>query len=118
MAKLSDPEPILWSLFGAGGMVSAFLVPAHIVIFGLMFPLGYVTAEAMSYEAMLELVQNPLVKVYLMILIALPLFTFAHRTRFTLHELNMKGGDSIYAPLLYGSAVVGAALSAWVIFSV
>ena len=117
MAKLSDPEPVLWSLFGAGGMVSAFLVPIHLLMVALLLPLGVVQG-AYSHEALSELVANPMVKLYLLVLICLPLFTAAHRFRFTLHEFNLKGSDGLYAPLLYGSAVMGTVAAAWVVFSV
>jgi fumarate reductase subunit D len=39
MTKRSN-EPFLWILFGAGGVVAAFLIPIHLFLFGLAFPLG------------------------------------------------------------------------------
>lgn len=35
-------EPLWWVLFSAGGVVAAFLVPAHIVLTGLAMPLDWV----------------------------------------------------------------------------
>ncbi len=34
-------EPFLWMLFSAGGVVSAMLMPIHLLLFGLAFPLGW-----------------------------------------------------------------------------
>jgi fumarate reductase subunit D len=36
-------EPLLWLLFSAGGMASAMLMPALVFLFGLAFPLGWLT---------------------------------------------------------------------------
>ncbi len=35
------PEPLLWMLFSAGGVVSAMLMPALALLFGVAFPLGW-----------------------------------------------------------------------------
>ena len=37
-------EPVIWSLFAAGGGVAAMLVPIHIVILGLAIPLGFLAS--------------------------------------------------------------------------
>ena len=37
------PEPFLWLLFSAGGVVSALLLPIHLLLFGLAIPLGWVS---------------------------------------------------------------------------
>ena len=44
MAK--SAEAFWWSLFSAGGMVVALLVPIHVVLTGIAVPLGWVSAEA------------------------------------------------------------------------
>ena len=44
-------EPIFWSLFGAGGMVSAMVIPALVIITGLAWPLGLMSEGALSYRA-------------------------------------------------------------------
>ena len=34
-------EPLWWGLFAAVGVVAAFLVPIHVIIFGFALPLGW-----------------------------------------------------------------------------
>ena len=55
MAK--DITPFWWTLFGAGGMVSALLFPIHILLIGLAFPLGWL--DAPDYESLHSLVVHP-----------------------------------------------------------
>ena len=46
-------EPIFWALFGAGGVVAAFVLPVMIFITGIAVPLGIMSPETLSYERML-----------------------------------------------------------------
>ena len=69
MAEGKTMEPFWWSLFSVGGVVAAFLVPVHLFLHGLAIPLGWVSV---SHARMLALVSQPLVKIYLFVLIALP----------------------------------------------
>ena len=50
--------PFLWTLFGAGGMVSALLFPVHIFLVGLAFPLGWV--DAPDYAVLYGLAIHPI----------------------------------------------------------
>ena len=52
MAKSN--APIWWSMFSAGGVMSAFFVPVLIVITSIAVPTGWVTAEGLR-----ELLQPP-----------------------------------------------------------
>jgi fumarate reductase subunit D len=108
-------EPFWWILFSVGGVVAAFLVPVHIVIFGLAVPLGWVS---LSHAKLLALLGQPLVKVYLFVLIALPVFHWAHRFRFLLEDLGLHGLRTPLAVLCYGSAIAGTVATLWVLIHV
>lgn len=108
----SRSEPLFWSLFSAGGIVAAFLYPVHIAILGIAFAAGWLPDKALSYERIVGLVHNPLTKIYLGVLVALPLYHWAHRFRFTLHhELGIHGGKRLIATACYGAAIAGSALT-------
>ncbi len=112
MARSNDA--FWWSLFAAGGVVAAFLVPIHIVLTGITAPAGWVR-EAFEYHRVLALVSHPISRLYLFVLISLPLFHWAHRFRFIVIDLGLKGGRLPVAIACYGGAIVGTLLTAVVL---
>ncbi|MFN0083949.1 MAG: fumarate reductase subunit FrdD [Blastocatellia bacterium] len=116
MGKRSN-EPFLWSLFSSGGMIAALVFPALLFLFGLAIPLGWV--EAPSYESMLGLARQPLMRLVLFVLCSVPLFHGAHRFRFTLYDgLQIKHLNELIAVICYGSAIAGAVLAAYILWSI
>ncbi len=107
-----------WGMFAVGGMVAALLVPVHILVQGVLGPLGIVPAVDRQYETFAAALANPLVKLYLLVLISLPLFHWAHRFRFFLLDLGVRGGKGPLAVVMYGSAVGGTLITAYVLLTV
>ena len=106
-----------WALFSAGGVISAFLLPVHVFLFGIAFPLGWI--ESPSYESLLGLLQLPLARIYLLVLSVLSLFHWAHRFRYTLYDgAQIKHLNEIIIVLTYGGASVGSALAAYLLWNV
>jgi fumarate reductase subunit D len=103
-------EAMWWSLFSAGGTVAAFLFPAMMIVTGLAVPLGWIAAEDLY-----ALVRRPLTRLFLFVVIALPLFHGAHRIRHTVADLNLKHLDRRLAVVCYGTAIVGTAAAAIVL---
>ena len=100
-----------------GGTLAAFLIPVHLFLFGLAFPLGWIKGP--SYDSLLGLVRHPLARLYLFVLISLPLFHWAHRFRYTLYDgLKLKHLTELIAVLCYGSALAGAAVAAYTLWSI
>ena len=104
-------EPLWWGLFSAGGVVAAFLVPIHIVLVGFALPLGWITDSGVLYRAWW-------VKLYLFILIVLPLYHWAHRFYFTLKDMQLGLPHKPLAVVCYGSALVGTLVTAWILLRV
>ena len=103
--------PIFWSLFGAGGMLSALFGPALVFITGIAVPFGFILpADAMSYPKMLAFAQNFIGKGFILAVIALFLWFAAHRIFHSLHEVGIHAG--VGAKLIcYGSAFVATVIS-------
>ena len=109
--------PFLWTLFSAGGTVAALLFPIHLFLTGLAFPLGWL--DAPSHESLQDLVRHPLARLYLFVLISLPLFHWAHRFRYTLYDgLQIKHLDELINPCCYGAAIVGSVVAGYVIWNI
>ena len=106
MAKSN--EPIWWSLFSAGGVVAAFFIPITIVITAISVPAGWIHPEQLH-----KLAGNPLTRLYLFVLISLPLFHWAHRFRYVVVDLGLKGAGPIPAILSYGAAILGTIMAAF-----
>jgi fumarate reductase subunit D len=111
------PEPLLWMLFSAGGVVSALMMPVLAARCGLAFPLGWIAPP--SYEHMQAVVSHPLTRLVLLGLVTLSLFHWAHRFRHTLYDgLQIKHLNELVAILCYGSAVVGSAVAVVLLWQV
>ena len=114
MAKRSF-IPFFWTLFSVGGVVAAFLIPIHILLFGLAFPLGWM--QPPTSEKLLALARLPLVRIYLFVLCSFPLFHWAHRFRYTLYDgLQLKHLTALIVVLCYGAALAGTALAAYTLW--
>ncbi len=97
-------EPIWWSLFSAGGVVAAFFMPVTILITGIVVPADWLKAEDLR-----ELVGHPLPRLYLFVLISLPMFHWAHRFRDVAVDLGFKR-ISRFLPVALPMACYGTAL--------
>ena len=108
-------EPYLWLLFSAGGVLSAMLMPALVLLLGLAFPLGWIAPP--DHARMLMILSNPITRVVLLVLCVLSLFHWAHRFRHTLHDA-VRVTHPVIAVLCYGAAVAGSALAVYLLWQV
>jgi len=111
--KIDTIEPLWWGLFMAGAGVAGLFLPIHILVSGLMIPLGIVPREAEA-NWFATLFTHPIIKLYLLVLVSLPLFHWAHRFRYFLFDLGLHGGRMPIAVLCYGAAIVG---TLWAIYT-
>jgi len=116
MHKRSN-EPFVWLLFSAGGVVAALLIPIHLFLFGVAFPLGWLNAP--SYDSVLALAHGPIGRTYLLVLCTLPLFHWAHRFRYTLYDgLQIKHLDELVNTICYGGAIAGTIIAGYLIWRI
>jgi fumarate reductase subunit D len=113
--KIDTIEPFWWGLFMAGAGIIGMFLPIHILIQGIFAPVGVVSPDVLG-RRIAGALNNPLVKLYLFVLISLPLYHWAHRFRYFLFDLGLHGGRMALAVLCYGAAVVGTILAALVLF--
>src|SRR5262245_22731067 len=110
-------EPFLWMLFSAGGVLAALFLPILLLLFGLVFPLGWLTPP--SHEHLLAVLRNPLTRVVLFLLCTLALVHGAHRFRYTLYDgLQIKHLNEVINLLCYGGAIVGSVMAAYLLWLV
>jgi len=111
-------EPIFWSLFGAGGVLSALVAPILIFITGIIAPIGvWMPPQALDYPRVLGFAQHPLGKLLILAVISLFLFHAVHRIYHGLHDLGLHGGTGAMVAA-YGSAAVGTLITAYLLLAV
>ena len=101
-------EPGLWALFSGGGMMAALFLPAAAALLWVAAPLGWV--EVQGFQA---LTSSFFARALLFGFVALCLFHWAHRFRYTLYDgLQLYHLGPLIAAFTYGTATVLTALAA------
>jgi succinate dehydrogenase subunit D len=104
-------EPVIWLLFGQGILIGTMLLTAWLAVVGVAIPLSIVSADALDYERALRLGGSLLGRLVLFALIALPLWKGAHHLRHVSLDMGGADRDTVVAPLLYATALVGSLLA-------
>jgi fumarate reductase subunit D len=103
-------EPLTWGLFGAGGMVLAFVTPALLILTAVVLP--WLWQDTSAQELFLrtsELVSQWWLKGALGLLITLQAFHAVHRIYHGLHDLHVRLPSSLLFAALYGLAFLVSA---------
>ncbi len=86
-------EPIFWSLFGAGGMLSALIGVVLVFVTGIGVPLALlVSSDLMQYQHMLGFAQHWLGKIIVFSIISLFLWHAALRILNMMHDFGVHAG--------------------------
>jgi len=107
-----------WFLFSQGGVLAALLLPAHVLVQGILGPLGFVPVVDRHHDTWINVLGNPLVKLYLLVFFAFAFFHYAHRIRYFLVDLGVHAAKSVPAQVIfYGGAVVVTLITLWVLLT-
>lgn len=117
MRKRKSLEPLGWLLFSAGGMAAALLIPVLLFLFGVAFPLGWISAP--DHAQLLAVVRNPVTRLVLFGLCVLALFHWAHRFRYMLYDgLRLERFSALIILACYSGAVIGSGVAAYILLRV
>jgi fumarate reductase subunit D len=105
-------DRIIWPIFGAGFFAVAFFYPAIALLWGLLEPLGWVSADFASFERAAAFARGLPGRILLFAVIALPLWNGAFHLRHTGMDLLGTESDRWIAPPLYMVALLGTILAA------
>jgi len=108
MARVN--KALFWSLFAAGGTLTAFVFPALAVV--VLFTAYGHPPDIMAFEQIHGLLSNWLVKLAAFGTVALALWHAAHRMRTALHGIGLRA-DGLVAVVGYGIAALGTVLVAY-----
>ena len=107
MAKSN--KPIVWGPFAAGGTLTAFLTPV-LILLTLLAALGH-APDLLAYERMHAFAANWLVKIVIVGVVFLSLWSAAHRLRITCYDLGVRA-DILVAAIVYAIAVAASVAAA------
>jgi fumarate reductase subunit D len=97
-------------------VAAAVLLPILLLLFGLAFPLDWVSPP--EHPELLGILRHPLTVVVLLFFFVLSLFHAAHRLRYTLYDgLQIQHLNEFVALLCYGGALLGSLAAAYVLWS-
>ena len=97
--------PLVWVLFGAGGMLAALLGPVLVFITGIAVPLGWpLSSHLMTYPRMLAFAQHWWARGLLFVIIGLFAWHAAHRIFHILHDVGIQTGTAAKL-ICYGGAI-------------
>jgi fumarate reductase subunit D len=122
-AEATQHKPALahlfwWFMFANGGGLAALVLPVHILVQGILGPLGIVRVVDQRYDSWISILGNPIVKLYLLVLIALSFFHFAHRLRYLLVDFGVHAAKTLPAQVIfYGAAVLVTLVTIWVLLT-
>jgi fumarate reductase subunit D len=106
-----------WFLFSQGGVITALLLPVHVLVQGILGPLG-VPAVDRHYDTWVSVLSNPLVKLYLLVLFAFAFFHFAHRLRYFFVDIGVHAAKTVPAQVIfYGGAIAVVLVTIWVLLT-
>jgi fumarate reductase subunit D len=107
-------EPVLWLLFSSGGMVAALAVPVLLLLFGVVYPLGWISPP--DHADLHALAANWITRLVLLGLCVLALFHWAHRFRYTLYEgLQLKHIGPVIGAVCYAGVLAGCVAAGYLL---
>jgi fumarate reductase subunit D len=116
--KTAFSHLFFWFLFANGGGLAALVLPAHILVQGILGPLNLAPVVDQHYDTWVRILGNPLVKLYILVLVGLSFFHFAHRLRYLLVDFGVPAAKSLPAQaIFYGGALVVTAATIWILLT-
>jgi len=110
-------EALWWSLFSAGGVLSATFMPAIILLTGFILPFAGEADGSISLGGVHGVVSNWFVRTLLFVIFSFSFFHCMHRIRHMLLDLGLRGAPRLLSIVCYGGAITGAGAAAWVLVS-
>jgi fumarate reductase subunit D len=105
-------EAFWWSLFSAGGVLSALFLPAIILVTGFVLPFMTGDAPEAAYEQVGGLMSFWLVRLVVFGVIMFTMFHCAHRIRHVLIDVGARPLAPMLSICCYGGAMVGTVVTA------
>jgi fumarate reductase subunit D len=102
-------EPLLWSVFSAGGFITAFLFPITVFLLFFAAPFGLWPTDPAAYPTFVVHWREPLVRLFFFVLIGGSLFHGTHRLKYMLVDAGLRspGVQALLDIILNAVAILG-----------
>lgn len=117
-ARSGRLDGLLWATFANCAVITAILLPAHILVQGVLGPLHLSPVLDQHYDTLRAAILNPIVKIYFGVVAALCFYTFGHRVKYMLIDLGVPIPKYWLSLVTYGVAAAGCGYAAYVLASV
>ncbi len=111
-------EAFWWSLFSAGGVMSALFIPAIILVTGFLLPTTDSPRAVEHYEHVSSSVGWWPVSIVLLVVISLSMFHCVHRIRHVLMDFGLRRFDLVLMIICYGGAFSGTLATAFLLWKI
>jgi len=105
-------EPLIWGPFVTGNFLTPLVFPAIVLMLGIAQPLGWLPADALSYERAHALATHPITVLGILVVMPLAMLAGSHHLRFGIIDVGSAEHDGPVALLLYGLWQLGAVATA------
>ena len=110
MSKPKNMKSVYWSLFAAGGMIAALVLPTLVVILSLLLPLEAVGNPATFYDTVSPVFHNAFFYIIIVGVLFLMLWHTAHRFYYVLHDFHIHVNITTRY-ILYALVIVAALIT-------
>ncbi len=107
---------LIWAGFATVAVLSALIVPAHILVQGVLGPLGLVPSFDRRYDTFSRALSNPLVKLYLLVLFVCSFYMLAMRVWYVVRELGVRSKLGV-GMAAFGLGAAGAIVAGYLLFT-
>ena len=104
-----------WFMFGNGGGIAAVFLPVIILVTGVLGPLG-VKNWMEDPQHFAWTLGNPLVKLLLLVVVFLTFVHAAHRLRYTLFDLGLRGSVLALEGVCFCALILGSIIAVVLLF--
>lgn len=88
MDKAALVEIVDWAIFTGGAFIAALVLPAHIIMTNIASPIG-ISNVSLGYDAIVVRLSNPLIRLYLFVVLGGTIWFCMHRIRFILYGIGL-----------------------------
>ncbi|GAB2453502.1 fumarate reductase subunit FrdD [Xylanimonas ulmi] len=98
-------ESVMWALFAGGGQLAVLVMPAVVIVFGVIVPFEVFGDAATTYRSLAGVATHPAASFAILATLGVILWHCCHRGYHALHDLHLNPPEIVRAAT-YGLAIV------------